>query len=363
MDIKTPLRTRIRISDGNGWAAGVEGIYMGYNANYDTVKVGFVDADGNYTGDHTRVSRSAATVVEKAPAPKVLPAKTPTTATVVEKAPAPKVLPAKTPTTATVVEKAPAQKVLPAKTPTTAITRALKSVGLIPGKDFRVTGHRENGERKYTFAYVLTLDAGRVIAEHADVIESASAAAGFPFTVSVRYFGGNCADRPSVSVDNSGRSRVREEKPITEAAPAPTGNVTITLPAEYAAQAVADLKALRATHPDLSTPAMHVVKVRLDTALADASPSPVPVGGGALTGDVTDPCETQDAPAAMAIVTRVDDLDPEARYALWVCDAETRRPGVLHNACYGHSIHVAGTGAEICGPLGAYLHAYAERID
>lgn len=219
MDINTPLRTRIRISDDNGWAAGIECIYLGYNAQYDSVKVGFVDADGNYTGDHTRVPRSAASVVDTAPAS------------------------------------------------------------------------------------------------------------------------------------------------------APSGNVTITLPAEYAARVVADLKALRAANPDLSTPALHVVKVRLEAALSDAAPAPAPAGGGALTGDVLDPCETQDAPAPMATVTRVDDLvddlDPAARYALWVCNAEMRRPGVLHNKskCYGHSVHVAGTGAEIAGPMGVYQHAYAERLN
>jgi hypothetical protein len=262
-----------------------------------------------------------------------------------------------------------------AKTPTTAITRALRSVGLTPGKDFRVTGQRENGERKYTFAYVLTLDAGRVIAEHADEIERVSAAAGFPFTVSVRYFGGNCADRPSVSVDNSGRSRVREEKPAPQAAPAttaPTGNVTITLPAEYATQVVADLKALRAAYPDLSTPAMHVVKVRLEVALSDLEPTPDFVAvdaarraadaqiGGALTGDVLDPAETQDAPATGGIVTRVDDLDPTARYALWVCDLEgSHRCGVK---CSAHSMVATGAGSEIAGRMGMYEHRYAERI-
>lgn len=71
MDIRTPLRTRIKVSDG--WAADVEGIYLGYNAQYDSVKVGLVDEDGNYTGDHTRVPRSTASVVEPA-APQVAPA-------------------------------------------------------------------------------------------------------------------------------------------------------------------------------------------------------------------------------------------------------------------------------------------------
>lgn len=149
----------------------------------------------------------------------------------------------------------------------------------------------------------------------------------------------------------------------TPVAETPTGNVTITLPAEYAARVVADLKALRTAHPDLSTPAMHVVKVRLEVALSNVPPAPVTSTGGALTGDVTDPCETQDEPATMAIVTRVDDLDPEARYALWVCDAEMRRPGVLHNACYGHSMRATGNGAEMAAVMRVYRHAYAELLN
>lgn len=136
-------------------------------------------------------------------------------------------------------------------------------------------------------------------------------------------------------------------------------NVTITLPAEYAARVVADLKALRTSHPDLSTPAMHVVKVRLDVALSDAAP--VPMGGGALTGDVTDPCETQDVPVPMVIATRPEDLDPEARYALWVCGLEgSHGRGVK---CSGHSMRATGTGAEMAAVMGLYAHSYAERTD
>lgn len=159
----------------------------------------------------------------------------------------------------------------------------------------------------------------------------------------------------------------------TTAAETPMGNVTITLPAEYAAQIVADLKALRTSHPDLSTPAMHVVKVRLEVALSDAVPTPDFVAvdaarrvadariGGALTGDVVDPCETQDAPTSPVIVTRVDDLDPEARYALWVCGLEgAHGRGVK---CSGHFMRATGSGVEMAAVMGLYAHSYAERID
>lgn len=141
-------------------------------------------------------------------------------------------------------------------------------------------------------------------------------------------------------------------------------NVTITLSAEYAARAAADLKALREGDPAMTryTPAVSVVLRRLEDALSALAPVPAPVGGGALTGDVTDPAETQDAPAPMVIVTRVADLDPEARYALWVCDAYVARPGARHGDCNGHSIHATGTGAEIAPAMGVYEHCYAELL-
>ncbi len=56
-------RARVRISKNNGWAAGVEGIAMGYRATYDNIKVGFVDAEGNYTGEYTMVPRSSVELI------------------------------------------------------------------------------------------------------------------------------------------------------------------------------------------------------------------------------------------------------------------------------------------------------------
>lgn len=110
------------------------------------------------------------------------------------------------------------RKLPPAKSSTVAITRALKSVGLKPGVDFRVTGHNDAGVRLYTFAYSLTLEAGRAMADNADAIETAAAAEGFPFKVSVRYYEGsvlrNGTPQPSVRIDNDVRTeRVRETPP------------------------------------------------------------------------------------------------------------------------------------------------------
>lgn len=34
-------RARVQINEHNGWAKGVEGIALGYNVLYDTIKVGF----------------------------------------------------------------------------------------------------------------------------------------------------------------------------------------------------------------------------------------------------------------------------------------------------------------------------------
>jgi hypothetical protein len=51
-------REIVRIGAAAGHAVGREGIALGYNAAYDTVKVGFVAA-GEYTGEFTKVSRAA----------------------------------------------------------------------------------------------------------------------------------------------------------------------------------------------------------------------------------------------------------------------------------------------------------------
>lgn len=60
-------RARVRITEGNGHHKGVTGIALGYNAQYDSIKVGFIDANGNYTGDYTVVSVQHVEVIESAP--------------------------------------------------------------------------------------------------------------------------------------------------------------------------------------------------------------------------------------------------------------------------------------------------------
>jgi hypothetical protein len=65
IDQAVSTRARIRISKRNGWAAGLEGIAMGYRAAYDSIKVGFLDADGNYSGEYTTVPRTMLELVEE----------------------------------------------------------------------------------------------------------------------------------------------------------------------------------------------------------------------------------------------------------------------------------------------------------
>jgi hypothetical protein len=65
IDQAVSTRARIRISERNGWAAGVEGIAMGYSSSYDSIKVGFLDSDGNYTGEYTTVPRTMLELAEE----------------------------------------------------------------------------------------------------------------------------------------------------------------------------------------------------------------------------------------------------------------------------------------------------------
>ena len=266
------------------------------------------------------------------------------------------------------------------KTTWHAIARALRSVGLIQGTDFRVTGQYVNGERRYTFAYALTLAAERVMAENADAIETATEDMNMPFKVSVRYFDGR--DQPCVRVDNGPLPRVREtvpastpepadapvaptpRPPVAEAATAPAGNVNITLPAGYAARAVVDLLKLRHGDPAMErwTPAMHVLVSRLEAALAKAAPTPESVALDSIRrrGDYADPCETFGAPAPVDIVTRVEDLVPTERYALWACDATLG--ACVTGRCSGKSMRLTGTGREMILHMPFTRHCHAERL-
>lgn len=56
-DQAVTTRAAVRISQNNGWAKGTNGIALGYNTYYDTIKVGFTDDNGQYTGEYTKVSR------------------------------------------------------------------------------------------------------------------------------------------------------------------------------------------------------------------------------------------------------------------------------------------------------------------
>jgi hypothetical protein len=48
-------REIVRVASGR--IAGREGIALGYNAQYDTVKLGFIDENDQYTGEYTKVGR------------------------------------------------------------------------------------------------------------------------------------------------------------------------------------------------------------------------------------------------------------------------------------------------------------------
>jgi hypothetical protein len=56
-------RARVKISERNGWAAGMEGIAMGYHPGWGNLKVGFVDSAGKYTGESTIVPRTMVELV------------------------------------------------------------------------------------------------------------------------------------------------------------------------------------------------------------------------------------------------------------------------------------------------------------
>lgn len=64
VDTAVSTRARVRISDTHGWAAGVEGIALGYHPNYNNLKVGFVDESGKYTGESTVVPVGSVDLIE-----------------------------------------------------------------------------------------------------------------------------------------------------------------------------------------------------------------------------------------------------------------------------------------------------------
>lgn len=98
-----------------------------------------------------------------------------------------------------------------AKSPSTAIARVLKELGLKQGKDFRVRGQYEKGERVGTHVIFYTRFAERVAVDNADRIETkVQQDGGFVFHVSIHYFS---TGRSWAWVANYG-PRTRETAPV-----------------------------------------------------------------------------------------------------------------------------------------------------
>lgn len=57
-------RARVRIGERAGHAQGLEGQLMGYSTKYHYVKVGFLDSEGEYTGESTVVNIRFTELVE-----------------------------------------------------------------------------------------------------------------------------------------------------------------------------------------------------------------------------------------------------------------------------------------------------------
>lgn len=57
-------RETVAIGSGAGHAVGMRGIALGYNVQYDTVKVGFVNESGEYTGEYTKVGAAHIEFIE-----------------------------------------------------------------------------------------------------------------------------------------------------------------------------------------------------------------------------------------------------------------------------------------------------------
>lgn len=57
-------RAKVRVSERNGYHKGLIGIAMGYRDTYGSVKIGFLDENGNYTGDYTTVHADHVELVE-----------------------------------------------------------------------------------------------------------------------------------------------------------------------------------------------------------------------------------------------------------------------------------------------------------
>lgn len=70
-------------------------------------------------------------------------------------------------------------------TPTATIARALRSLGLVQGLDFRVHGVYVNGERTRTVATIFGVNACTIVRQNDAAIQVATAKAGNTFRVHV----------------------------------------------------------------------------------------------------------------------------------------------------------------------------------
>lgn len=305
------------------------------------------------------------------------------------------------------------------KTPTGAIARVLRALGLAQGRggDFVVRGLSTKADGRIgTFVVPLSGKAEKTIRDNAVAIEQGAADLGFRFMVSVE---GWIGDLPCTSIHNFGKRKwvERPARPAPAALPAvPVLDVTDpgehhgmidTCPEQSPRESREEWKTR--THGEhygmgsarsfsgpesLGCDAKVTPDRSIVTVVEDLDPTAryalwacdtpagscmagncngqhmVAIGTGGEISQVMDMwlhryAERLDCDVTpdRLIVTVVGDLDPTARYALWVCDEDIRRPGVLHMACHGKSIHVAGTGAEIAGTMALYMHRYAERLD
>ena len=65
LDQAVATRALVRITEDNGYHKGVVGIALGFRPTYGNVKIGFIDADGKYTGDYTVVSYKHVELMEE----------------------------------------------------------------------------------------------------------------------------------------------------------------------------------------------------------------------------------------------------------------------------------------------------------
>lgn len=56
IDDAVTIRARVRVSERSGFHKGAEGIVLGFRPLYGTLKVGFTDDSGEYTGECTTVA-------------------------------------------------------------------------------------------------------------------------------------------------------------------------------------------------------------------------------------------------------------------------------------------------------------------